>query len=56
MVFLFVLPSGILSETSYYKAIHILSVDSNRLAHGGFNVERLDILPSLLQQGDQEVN
>lgn len=26
------------------------------LAHGGLQVQRLDVLPSLLQQGDQEVD
>ena len=31
-------------------------VETDRLAHGGLDVERLDVLPVLLEQGDQEVN
>ena len=31
-------------------------VETDRLAHGGLDVERLDVLPVLLEQGDQEVD
>ena len=31
-------------------------VETDRLAHGGLDVERLDVLPILLEQGDQEVD
>jgi hypothetical protein len=32
------------------------SIEANRLAHRSLNVQRLDILPVLLQQGDEEVD
>ena len=31
-------------------------VETDRLAHGGLNVERLDVLPVLLEQRDEEVD
>jgi len=31
-------------------------VEANGLAHGRFDVQRLDVLPVLLEQGDEEVN
>jgi len=30
--------------------------ESDRLAHGGFYVQRFDVLPVLLRQGDEEVD
>ena len=31
-------------------------IDSSGLAHGGLDVESLDVLPVLLEEGDQEVD
>ena len=31
-------------------------VEANGLAHSGFDVQGLDVLPVLLKQGDKEVN
>jgi len=39
---------------SNYKKVHL--VQALGLAHGGLDVERTDVLPVLLQQGDEEVD
>lgn len=31
-------------------------VEADRLAHGAFDVERLDVLPVLFEEGDEEVD
>jgi hypothetical protein len=39
-----------------YKGAQIRSVETDRLAHGRFQVKRLDVLPVLFQQRDEEVD